>query len=486
MGFKHKEIQQSSEHLSLLVDIVARSCYYGTQEQVKRLYEIYKDFILMSLNSTVMREEVTKFRDRTPMHRTLIDMLNFLCSCVQRLPQQRANMLALQVDQTAKHYLPLITCNYKRDLCYTCLTFLADNEQEYSFSKEIIKYSEWQIRYDDVDTCLVEINDAIDYLQTLSPHDLADEPWKFTGIFRTLISVFERFPINSNAAESVAKVVVAEKVLELYKEYWLLTDEGLQNVDNLLDAEEKTDKVRSSVFNIASYLDVLHNAARLLGRSQHQQTFYKSLYKFLLGRLKDPTYLEANKLIGPLHPLKSLLVVALRIIYQWVRNLESSVMDLRSANGAEVICQYRDFTDDTDQKTICLLLLGYILDENDDKSIVESSYEELTHLVKECEIAVLGKSVFTAEELFEGINRIAVVDVNKVKLVNAGYVKVLVSSMKDKYPFRQQILAVKGIWNLAFNEETTEHILEEKGCKKGEQYKQLDINTHIMELLPSK
>ncbi|KAF6029214.1 hypothetical protein EB796_012473 [Bugula neritina] len=86
------------------------------------------------------------------------------------------------------------------------------------------------------------------------------------------------------------------------------------------------------------------------------------------------------------------------------------------------------------------------------------------------EVVALGNgSIFGPQELIEGLTRIAVVDENKSKLIDQGILPLLVKSLKNsrKYDSSHQAAAAKALWTLAFNDDSRQRIIDEKGCMNG-------------------
>ncbi|XP_067935708.1 uncharacterized protein [Watersipora subatra] len=122
---------------------------------------------------------------------------------------------------------------------------------------------------------------------------------------------------------------------------------------------------------------------------------------------------------------------------------------------------------DSGTSTDCLLIIAFLMNEADSKKLMKIADDELSYLISELEKSMLraGASDYHPEEIIDGLNRIAVSDINKLKLIECGVLKLLSKSLNPvkSHTTVHRAAAAKAIWNLAFSEESREEIKAQKG-----------------------
>ncbi|XP_072031673.1 uncharacterized protein [Amphiura filiformis] len=106
-------------------------------------------------------------------------------------------------------------------------------------------------------------------------------------------------------------------------------------------------------------------------------------------------------------------------------------------------------------KTICLLIVAYIVDETESEKLASSNTGGCVNFL----ISLLRKALsaenqryggFTALELLEGINHLAMNDSNKVKTVEGGCLALMTLMMSEGRDEKEQLLAARAVWRLSF------------------------------------
>ena len=167
--------------------------------------------------------------------------------------------------------------------------------------------------------------------------------------------------------------------------------------------------------------------------------------------------------------LGGLINSLLTLIHNFLFYYEPCIPTFRERGMMSIARNIRRNSDDSDIKTSALVIIAYLLIESDDKAQMEMSDEELRYLINELEKSMLPKSQseYHPAELINALNRIAVVDVNKLKLIEAGMLPLLTRSLDKKCSPEHQEAAVNAIWNLAFTDESKQKIMEQDGLMKG-------------------
>lgn len=131
----------------------------------------------------------------------------------------------------------------------------------------------------------------------------------------------------------------------------------------------------------------------------------------------------------------------------------------------------RKVSKDSSITTCCLLIIAFLMNESDDKKLVKITESEIIYLLDELKKSMLTTHTadYKPEELIDGLNRIAVRDINKLKLMECGILKLLSKSLNPikNYKPQHQVAAAKAVWNLAFSEESRQDIRKQKGLMAG-------------------
>lgn len=267
---------------------------------------------------------------------------------------------------------------------------------------------------------------------------------------------------------AVGNLAVELGLSKVLSGYWDVLETGIKSSSEQLSVMAD-DRIRRSYTNIdlgLSFLVNVTDAARTT-HTELLQAVYDELYDFIIVQLKSPQ-ISSQKGHRFTWREKLLFPTCLNLIYNFASNLDKSLPHMRETGLHGVVHKMRDESKSYDVQTTCLLILAYILDEGDDKTAIEMSSDELSYLIAQLEKALLIKSDYSPEELIEGLNRIAVIDVNKVKLVDCGYLDLLKKSMKGKYEPAHQAAAAKGIWNLVFSDKLRPVIQADQSCIEGD------------------
>ena len=115
---------------------------------------------------------------------------------------------------------------------------------------------------------------------------------------------------------------------------------------------------------------------------------------------------------------------------------------------------------DVEEKTLSLLILAHIVDEQENEMLLRSqdSIRYLTELFAKAVVsskhAVHGGSTlcYDARELLDGINHLAVSDVNKQEILKCGGVQAIVKMLQPEFSEDERKLATDALWNLAFDD----------------------------------
>ncbi len=142
-------------------------------------------------------------------------------------------------------------------------------------------------------------------------------------------------------------------------------------------------------------------------------------------------------------------------------------------NSVEILY---DFLNDPDlvNKTISLLTLSYIVEENENEKLATTGTGGcLSFLVSLLEESIKYSNhratsvLFTTEELLAGLNEVAENDANKVKIVEGGIIPILTTILNAKYSDKEQELAALVFWRLAFVASNRETICKNEDAIKG-------------------
>ena len=143
---------------------------------------------------------------------------------------------------------------------------------------------------------------------------------------------------------------------------------------------------------------------------------------------------------------------------------------IRDANGVDILSAYLSFKDDKYMQARALMVLANIVDENEASQLENDngSILLLVQLLKEaladekhCYTWTKGNLKYTlyVKDLMVCLEKVSVVDENKVRIVNAGALPILDSVLHGGTDF-DKMLAAKTIWSLCFNQECRNSVIE--------------------------
>ena len=144
-------------------------------------------------------------------------------------------------------------------------------------------------------------------------------------------------------------------------------------------------------------------------------------------------------------------------ILQNVIRLNSSHRNVyRKANGLPIVKRCLDISI-KEVKTDALLVLAYIVDETEsqilsEKGVVSILVDLLRYAVKSSKHVAFKSSAgyYTALELLDGLNRLAVNDDNKIVIKSNGGVPAIIRMLSDDFSDEEKQEGAKALWNLAF------------------------------------
>lgn len=207
-----------------------------------------------------------------------------------------------------------------------------------------------------------------------------------------------------------------------------------------------------------------------------QKLTFDRLCDLIIGQLQTERVLSVLRTKnGNLDEIDSVVGFIAECMLTILHNLsyyyEPCVPVMREKDMMAVARRIRHECTDSDVKTLCLLIIAYLMDESDDKRMMKITEDELKYLLRELEKALLATkgSDYHPEELIDGLNRIAVSDINKLKLMECGILKWLEKSLNPlkKFTSPHRAAAARAVWNLAFSEESRKEIKQQKGLMSG-------------------
>ncbi|KAG7468065.1 hypothetical protein MATL_G00138790 [Megalops atlanticus] len=132
-------------------------------------------------------------------------------------------------------------------------------------------------------------------------------------------------------------------------------------------------------------------------------------------------------------------------------------------NGVQKIAYYTQ-VDDELLKVVSIMLLGYIIDEDESELIMDES-DAIEIMVKLLQGALNSKDRrcrgYTSFEIAEGLTLIGTCERNKKKIFECGAVPKCIEMMKSE-DYRDRLFATKVIWQLAFNGTLREKLREDE------------------------
>lgn len=234
--------------------------------------------------------------------------------------------------------------------------------------------------------------------------------------------------------------------------------------------------VNTTLVNIYYGFLLTTNGVDILKNSSTLQTVFNHYHSLVLSQLQVPRVIQVfhdEVLMGS--ALYAIGRSMMMMVHNFTYRHEPSVPVLRELGMIRIARDIRAKADISNVKTTSLLIIAYLLDEGEDKEMMKMADSELKYLIADLEKSLLSAtaSIFGPQELIEGLTRIAVVDENKSKLIDQGILPLLVKSLKNsrKYDSSHQAAAAKALWTLAFNDDSRQRIIDEKGCMNGELYK---------------
>ena len=124
-------------------------------------------------------------------------------------------------------------------------------------------------------------------------------------------------------------------------------------------------------------------------------------------------------------------------------------------------------------KTKVLILMSYLVTENEN-DILNNSDKNINFMIKMLKIGIDSEKHFAkkygywAVEMAAGLNRFAVNDSNKEKIIKNGGLPLYVSLLQSSCSTEEQMIAAQGLWLLSFIPECRKKIMAEKGALEGE------------------
>ncbi len=148
-----------------------------------------------------------------------------------------------------------------------------------------------------------------------------------------------------------------------------------------------------------------------------------------------------------------------RFILVMLFNCIKAAPDLRTAyRQANIVNILLNLEGNFQMKALILLTLSYVVDDNQSDMLRKSddSIRFLTNLFKE---AVESKHhhvsddhdlMYSAFELLDGLNHLAVNDANKLDILKHGGVPAIIRMLQPDFTEKERKLATEALWNLAF------------------------------------
>ncbi len=167
------------------------------------------------------------------------------------------------------------------------------------------------------------------------------------------------------------------------------------------------------------------------------------------------------------------LFAKLGILHNCIRLHKDNRVIYRKANAVQLLTNFVQGNQVAVYvKTICLLILAYIVDETESEKLASSNTGGCVNFL----ISLLKKALsaenqryggFTAFELLEGINNLAMNDANKVKTAQGGCLAFVTMMMSEGRSEEEQLLAAKTVWRLSFVPVNKKIIREDQAVMKG-------------------
>ena len=158
------------------------------------------------------------------------------------------------------------------------------------------------------------------------------------------------------------------------------------------------------------------------------------------------------------------------IIHNFVLYYEQSISVLQDYGMMSKARKLRESSKDSYLKTCALLIIAHLLKDDDDKEQMKMNDGELSYLINELEKSMrkTRESGYHPEELIEGLSRIAVIDANKLKLIENGILPLLKQSIvADRFTPKHQEATINAIRRLAFTDESKQKIKDQENLLAG-------------------
>lgn len=308
---------------------------------------------------------------------------------------------------------------------------------------------------------------------------------------------FYRFMIKTAPVSGVSsdtRVKIFEASIEdgtwhkLLISYYYHVNAILEKFSETEDTIQHAVNVQAAIRNISYGFNTIANGTDICRNSKLQQQMLDQFLDVLADELTDEKLLKylnsqnaatTDSKIGVyiknIHVLiQEMIESFLTTIHNFLFYYEPSIPILRERGLVSVARNIRDKSNDSDTKVSALLVIAYLLIDSDDKEQMKMSDEELIFLIQALEKSMLSplnndSAGYHPEELINGLNRIAVIDVNKLQLIDNGILPLLTKSLNQtkNYSPEHREAAINAIWNLAFTEESRRKIMEQKGLMPG-------------------
>lgn len=320
---------------------------------------------------------------------------------------------------------------------------------------------EERITDENIETRLQNVKDCLEVLRAAP--DLCTDAAKYEVYFKLIANAMS--PKTNWKAENrlkVATVLLDGGVSQLIIRYW-----------KLLDMKSSSAWFINAGNRMTSYINLYRALISVtqcsdLGNAEVLAAVVRDLLDFILNALDNDALSEYTRVRLHMMTVKSLLGV----LHHVVRRHDGGVQAVRDRDGVRIVGKYAAH-DKCASKTKAILVLGHIIVEDDQKQLLEATDSHMTYLInvlKDCVAAGArrrfksAKYGYSADDMLDGLNRMAVVDSNKLKIIKMGALPLYVSLMDARCTVEQQMAACQGIWTLAFCKENRDVFLGEPTC----------------------
>ena len=179
------------------------------------------------------------------------------------------------------------------------------------------------------------------------------------------------------------------------------------------------------------------------------------------------------------------LFAKLGILHNCIRLVPDNRAVYRQAGAVKVLTQFVQAEKVAVYvKTICLLILAYIVDETESEKLATNETGGCMNFL----ISLLQKALrsetkryggFTTFELLEGIHYLSMNDANKVIAVKGGCLVLMKRMLEEGCEEKVQLLAARGVWRLAFVSENKKIIREDRELINGLYTHLIYFNTNV-------